>query len=53
MGSTGQRNGFFEDIGWCLEAERFPRPRVEPQGNLIEVALRADWYVRPVGEVLA
>ena len=39
VGSTGQRNGSFEGISRRLEAKRFPGPRVEPQGNLIEVTL--------------
>lgn len=39
VGSTGQRNGSIKGISWRLEAKRFPRPRIEPEGNLIEVAL--------------
>ena len=39
VGSTGQRNGSFEGISRRLEAKRFSRPRVEPQGDLIEVTL--------------
>ena len=37
MGSTGQGNGSFEGISRRLQARRFSRPRVEPQGNLIKV----------------
>ena len=39
VGSTGQRNGSFEGISRRLEAKRFSRHRVEPQGDLIEVTL--------------
>ena len=39
VGSTGQRNGSFEGISRRLKAKRFPRPGVEPQGDLIEVTL--------------
>ena len=39
VGSTGQRNGSFKGISRRLEAKRFSRPRVEPQGDLIEVML--------------
>ena len=42
VGSTGQGNGSFEGISRRLEARRFPRPRVEPQGNLIKVTLGVD-----------
>lgn len=42
VGSTGQRNGTFEGSSRRLEAKRFPRPRVEPQRNLIEVILGVD-----------
>jgi transposase len=42
VGSTGQRNGSFEGISRCLEAKRFPWPRIEPQSNLIEVILGVD-----------
>lgn len=39
VGSTGQRNGSLEGISRRLEAKRFSRPRIEPEGNLIEVML--------------
>ena len=39
VGSTGHRNGSIKGISWRLEAKRFARPRVEPQGDLIEVTL--------------
>ena len=39
VASTGQRNGSMEGISWGLEAKRFPRSGVEPQGDLVEVAL--------------
>ena len=42
VGSTGQRNGSFEGNSRRLEAKRFPRPCVEPQGDLIEIALCVD-----------
>ena len=42
VGSTGQGNGSFEGISRRLQARRFLRPRVEPQGNLIEVTLGVD-----------
>lgn len=42
VGSNGQRNGSFERISRRLEAKRLPRPRVEPQCNLIEVILGVD-----------
>ena len=41
-GSTGQRDGSFEGISRRLETRRFSRPRVEAQGNLINVALGVD-----------
>lgn len=40
VGSTGQGNGSVKGISRRLEAKRFPRPRIEPEGHLIEVALR-------------
>ena len=42
VGSTGQRNGSFEGISGRLEAKRFSRPCVEPQGDLIEITLGVD-----------
>ena len=39
VGSTGQRNGSFEGISRRLEAKCFPRFRVKPQGDLVEVTL--------------
>jgi hypothetical protein len=42
VGSTGQRNGSFEGISRRLKAKRFSWPRVQPQGNLIEIFLGVD-----------
>ena len=42
VGSTGQRNGSFEGISGRLKAKRFSWPRVQPQGNLIEIFLCVD-----------
>jgi hypothetical protein len=42
VGSTGQRNGSFEDISRRLEAKGFPWPRIELKGDLIEVMLSVD-----------
>ncbi len=40
--SSGQSNGSFKCISWRLETKRFPWPRIEPECDLIEVALRID-----------
>jgi hypothetical protein len=40
VSSMGQRNGSIKGISRCLKAKRFSRPCIEPQGNLIKVALR-------------
>ena len=42
VGSTGQGNGSIIGISRRLEAKCFSWPRVEPQGNLIEVSLGVD-----------
>ena len=42
VGSTGQRNGSIKGISRRLEAKRFSGPRIEPQGDLIEVSLSVD-----------
>lgn len=42
VGSTGHRNGSFEGISRRLEAKRFSRPCVEPEGDLIKVMLSVD-----------
>ena len=42
VGSIGQRSGLIKGISGRLKAKRFSRPRIEPQGNLVEVALRVD-----------
>ena len=42
VGSTGQRNGSFEGISGRLKAKRFSWPRVQPQGNLVEISLGVD-----------
>ena len=42
VGSTGQRNGSIKCISGRLKAQRFSGPRVEPQGNLVEVSWGVD-----------
>ena len=42
VGSNGQRNGSIKGFSGRLEAKRLSGPRVEPQGNLIEVSLGVD-----------
>ena len=42
VGSTGQRNGSTKGISRRPEAKRFPRFGIEPEGNLIDVALGVD-----------
>ena len=46
MGSTGQRNGSFKGISRRLEAKRFSRPCIEPEGDLIEVILSVNGYLQ-------
>ena len=42
VGSNGQRNGSFEGISRRLEAKRFSRPCIQPEGDLIKVILGVD-----------
>jgi transposase len=39
VGSTGQRNGSLQHIGWRLIAKGFPRPGVELESDGVEVVL--------------
>ena len=37
--SSGERNAFGKLSAWCHEAKGFPRPRVELEGDSIEIVL--------------
>ena len=42
VGSTVQRNGSIKGISGRVKAKRFSWPRVQPQGNLVEISLGVD-----------